>query len=102
MSSAAGLPLPATSPSVTMIRPSAKWQDIEEISADRVGGSSDAADFDIADGECPSREQGQLDLARHFQLSLQRQPVCHFQQHQQVDQEQADQQGDGPIGPGRE
>ena len=49
-----------------------EWQDIVEISADGVGGSSHAADFDIADGECPSREQGQLDLARHFQLSLQR------------------------------
>ena len=48
----------------------------------------------------PSRQHRQLDLARDLQLSLQRQPVGHFQQHQQIDQEQADEQRERAVGPG--
>ena len=77
-------------------------QHVVEIATDRVGRPRHAADLDVADGVGAARQHRELDLARDFQLALERQPVGHLEQHEQVDQEQADDERERAVGPDRQ
>ena len=92
ISSAAGLPLPATSPSASTTRPSPQRQDVVEVAADGVGRPGHAERLDAGRVEGAARQHRLLDLAGDFEVVLQRQPVGHLEQHQQVDQQEAGQQ----------
>ena len=47
------------------------------------------------------RQHCELDVPRDLQVVLQRQPVGHLQEHQQVDQREAAEQPEGAVGPDR-
>jgi hypothetical protein len=49
----------------------------------------------------PARQHRELNLARDLELALERQPVGDLEQHQQVHEDEADDQRERPVGPGR-
>ena len=77
-------------------------QDVVEVSADRIGGPRRAADLDVARGVRAVRQHRQLDLARHLELALQRQPIRDLEQDEEIDHQQADQESERPVRPRRE
>ena len=99
ISSAAGLPLPATSPSASSTRPSGQRQDVVEVAADRVGGPGHAERLEPGRVIRRPRQHGLLDLPGDLEIVLERQPVGHLDQHQQVEQQEP---GEQPQRAGRE
>jgi hypothetical protein len=89
ISSAAGLPLPDTSPTAMTSRPSSSGR---KVAADGVGGTADADGLDAGRGEQPAREHRLLNLARDLEVVLERQPVGDFEQDQQVHQHEREEQ----------
>ena len=55
-----------------------------------------------ADGVRAARQHRQLNLARDLELALQGQPIRHFEQHEEIDHQQADQERKRPVRPGGE
>ena len=93
ISSAAGLPLPATSPTRDHEPAVVERQDVVEVAADRVRRPAQA-DTSRRPARCkrPLRQHRLLDLARDLEIVLQRQPVGDLEQHQQVHQRERDEQ----------
>ena len=102
ISSAAGLPLPATSPSASTSRPSGSGQDVVEIAADGVGRARHAADGRVAGVSHAARQHRQLDVARDLEVALERQPIRDLHQDQQVDGDEADEQPQRAVHPRRQ
>jgi len=84
-----------------MTRLSSSRRKFVEIVAHRVGRPGAARHFDAAADERVLRQHRELDLPRDLQVVLQRQPVGHLQEHQQVDQREAAEQPEGALGPDR-
>ena len=74
-------------------------KDVVEIAADRVGGPRHPERFDARRLERRARQHRLLDLAGDLEIVLERQPVGDFEQHEQVDQQEAREQ---PQRAGRE
>ena len=64
-------------------------QHVVEIATNGVRRPCDAEGFDSRGGVDLARQHGLLNLARHFEVFLQRQPIGDLQQDQQVEDEEA-------------
>ena len=62
---------------------------VVEIAADRVGRARDAERFDPGGRVDLARQHRLLNLARDFEVLLQRQAIGHLQQDQQVQHQEA-------------
>ena len=76
-------------------------QHVVEVAADGVGGAGHAADLDVAGSIRAARKHRQLNLARNFELAFERQTVGDLEQHEQIDQQQADDERERAVGPDR-
>jgi len=67
-------------------------KEIVEIAADGVRRPRHPERLEFGGVERAARQHGLLDLPRDLEVVLQREPVRHFQQHEQVEQQEPDQQ----------
>ena len=80
----------------TMIAAIGLRQHVVEVAADRVGGLGEAGNVDVGRRERAARQHRQLNLARDLELALERESIGDLEQHQQVDEDQAQKSANVP------
>ncbi len=73
-------------------------QDVVEVAAHGVGGLGQAEGLDAGPRPGAVGQHRLLDLARHFEVALEREAVGHFEQHEQVHQQEPAEQPERAIG----
>ena len=76
----------------------AERQDLVEVAAHRVGRPAQSGDVGAGRAEPAGRQHRLLNLARDFEIVLERQPIGDFEQHEQVHQREGDEQRHQPVG----
>ena len=79
-----------------------QWEDVVEIAADGVGGTGQAKRLEGRRVVLRLRQHRVLDLAGDLEVVLERQPVRHLEEHEEVDEEEADEQAGRTRGPARQ